>query len=399
MRIVAVYYPWETMGGAIIRTVKLLKILRRHYDIDLLILAPKRQEILTELTKITRFSGGMRKMGIYIMPIKISKKSQVEDLNLGMFVKVMSCIHKFLSIERRGKPVVLYSRPPLYLMMASVFNAKVHRCPVISEIHNHIYADYRNPFLRLLLKIFEFLILHFSTLIVVNSQVFCMGLHKKMRIKIEKIVVVKNYVDFKEIILSEKTEEDFVKNYEASLIGFIGSLKPEEDILTLFRAFKLIVQSWSSVKLVVVGGGSMEHYYKKLASNLGVENYVVFLGEKKHEEVIEIMKKFKVFVAPRIKNEKTMTAAPLKIVEALALGVPIVATDLPPISEIVGDAAILVPPGDHKALASAIISLLGDDSLRKKLSFKALQYAKNYNCDDVLLPLLLKLEEIAYAQA
>jgi len=88
-------------------------------------------------------------------------------------------------------------------------------------------------------------------------------------------------------------------------------------------------------------------------------------------------------VAPRMDNERTRYAMPIKILEAMALGVPVVTTSLPPIEELVGDAAILVPPLDQVSLADEIMKLLKNHNLRNELIKKGLKRAQKFDSEKI----------------
>ena len=398
LRIVFIFYPWETIGGAVIRTVNLIKALNKNHRIDLLILPPKKLSVLASLMEMLGKLEEKNLFKTYLMPTKISN-SRIEDLNLTMFIKTLSDICKFLFKDDRNmrRFSVLYSRPPFYILFASTLAGKLFGIPSITEIHHHIYAGYRNPLLRLVLKTLEWLTLNLSTLIVVNSEIFYNELRNgALRFHPERLVIVRNCVNLKELTyLAERgTNLGLIEKFDNDLIGFVGSLKMDEDIITLLKAFKIVQQSRSGAYLIITGGGGSIQHFKRLTKTFGLEGHVIFLGEKSHEETIGIVKKLKIFVALRKRSQRTEMAAPLKVIEALALGVPVIATDLPSIREVAKNAAILVPPGDYKAVAAATLNLLNDHVLRQTLIEKGVRQAVNLNCENAILPLLQALSVI-----
>jgi glycosyltransferase involved in cell wall biosynthesis len=402
LRIVFIFYPWETFGGAITRTVNLIKALNKHHRIDLLILPPRRLSVLASLMEML---GNLERKNLfktYFMPTKISD-SRIEDLNFSMFIKALSNICKFLFNEPRNLRCcsTLYSRPPFYLMLASTLAGKLFGIPSITEIHHHLYADYRNPLLRFILKTLEWLTLNLSMLVVVNSEIFYNELRNgALRFHPERVVLVRNCVNLEELtyLAEGGTNLGLKEKCDSDLIGFVGSLKMEEDIMTLFRAFKIVQQSRSGTYLLIIGGGPIEHY-KRLTKTFGLEEHIIFLGERSHEETIKIIKKLKIFVALRKRSQKVEMAAPLKVIEPLALGVPLIATNLPPIREVVQDAAILVPSGDHKAVAAAILNLLNDSALRQSLIERGIRQVVSLNCENAIFPLLQALSAMANAKS
>lgn len=85
------------------------------------------------------------------------------------------------------------------------------------------------------------------------------------------------------------------------------------------------------------------------------------------DEALRAQAALDVMVVPRIDARVTRLVTPLKPVEAMALGVPVIASDLPALRELVDDgrAGTLIPPGDPAALADAIMSLDKDAELRE----------------------------------
>lgn len=394
-RIIFIFYPWETIGGAIIRTTNLIKVLSRYYEINLLILPPRKMSVLYSLNKSLQ---GVN-VKVYFMPMKV--KPLLGELDFTTFIKALSSIIKFLLQESRSlkQRSILYSRPPLYLLLASIFIGKLFSIPIVVEIHHHIYNDYKNSLFRLALKILEWLVLSLSTLVVVNSEIFYKELRNSiLKSRPEKVILVKNCINIKELISLTNVEEriDLKRKKCNDIIGFVGSLKIEEDIITLLKAFKLVLQNKSDVCLIIVGEGPMRHYYEKLVKVLGLEGYVIFLGERSHEETIKIMRNLKIFIALRKKYQRTEFAAPLKVIEALALEIPLISTDLPPIREVAKDAAIFVPPSDYKAVATAILSLLSNPALSLELKERGKQYAIELDCEKVIIHLLQALSYNKY---
>jgi glycosyltransferase involved in cell wall biosynthesis len=402
LRIVFIFYPWENVGGAIIRTTRLIKALNKYHEIDLLILPPRKPLVLSSLIEMLINLEKKNVFRTYFMSMKVSY-SRLEDLNFSMFIKVLSSICKFLFKEPRSlrRHFTLYSRPPLYLILASALTGKFFGISSIAEIHHHLYADYRNPLLRFALKTLEWLTLSLSTYVVVNSEIFYSELRNgALKSRLEKVVLVRNCVNLEELAHLAEGEVNLglKEKRDGNIIGFIGSLKAEEDITTLLRAFEIVQRSRSGTHLVIVGGGPMRRYYEKLTKVLGLGRHVTFLDERSHEEAMKTMKSLKVFVALRKRCQRAEVAVPLKVVDALALGIPVIATDLPSVREAVGDAAILVPPNDYRAVAMAILSLLDDPALRQALIERGKWRVVKLDCEKAILPLLQALSVIANAK-
>ena len=117
-----------------------------------------------------------------------------------------------------------------------------------------------------------------------------------------------------------------------------------------------------AVKLELIGGGEEEPELRRLADVLGVGRDVTFRGWLGPDEVLRAMRQATVFVHPPV----ALDAMPTVIMEAMAVGTPIIASDVAGIPELLdsGRCGVLVPPGDVAALAQVIATLLADASMR-----------------------------------
>lgn len=146
------------------------------------------------------------------------------------------------------------------------------------------------------------------------------------------------------------------------IIGTIGSLNYQKDHKTLIKAFQRISKKRSDTKLILVGAGEVKPYLEKLARRYRVADRVVMTGAL--PSVQSVLATFTIFVLPSLSE-----AFGLCLLEAMQAGVPIIATKVGGIPEVIksGYNGLLVTPGDPKELASTIMRLLNDKQLQKKL--------------------------------
>lgn len=126
-----------------------------------------------------------------------------------------------------------------------------------------------------------------------------------------------------------------------------------------------------SIKLVVIGmpkNGSTVH---RLVKELNISDCVIFTGRIKNEDFASYYAKAAMAVIPSLYEGFGMPAG-----EAMACGVPVICTAGGALPEVVGDAGIIVPPGDDKALEKAIVSLLDNPERRQSLSQAGLERVK-----------------------
>ena len=151
-------------------------------------------------------------------------------------------------------------------------------------------------------------------------------------------------------------DDDFV-------YGTVGNLAAKKDQGTMLRAFAVVRGMQPNARLVVVGTGPREQELRRLAHDLGIGDAVQFLGMR--DDVPDLLPGFDTFVLSSLHEGLSIA-----LVEALAAGVPIVATRVGGIPELVthGEYGLLVPPADPAALASAMVWLARDPAVRGRLS-------------------------------
>ncbi len=171
-------------------------------------------------------------------------------------------------------------------------------------------------------------------------------------IKKNKVATIINGVDTELFIPTEdkaqsKTNLGILP--EEIVIGAVGRLDPVKDYTTLIKAFASLAGSYKNIKLMIVGNGPEEDNLKKCVEYAGIENRVYFMGRK--DNIHDFLGVMDVFVLPSVIEGISNT-----ILEALASGVPVIATNVGGNPELVRDNEIgfLFKPGDEGGLASLL---------------------------------------------
>jgi glycosyltransferase involved in cell wall biosynthesis len=163
---------------------------------------------------------------------------------------------------------------------------------------------------------------------------------------------------------------------DGKVIGMVSRIEKEKGQDVLIKAFSLVVKRFSKSKLVIVGEGETESL-KKLAKRLGIEKKVEFKGWM--DDVYKEMESFDVFVFP---SSWKLEGFGLVVIEAMMLGVPIVANDFGPIPEVTGDSAYLTD-GDSQNLSKAIVRVLTEENFRRTLIRRGLIRSKQFSIEKV----------------
>jgi glycosyltransferase involved in cell wall biosynthesis len=155
------------------------------------------------------------------------------------------------------------------------------------------------------------------------------------------------------------------RNNGDATIGFIGRLSEEKGVQTLIRAMASVRIKIPRARLLVAGAGPIEHRLRKLAESLGLRNSISFLGFCTNAFVM--MKNLDVFVLP-----SRTEGCPIVVLEAMAMGVPVIATNVGGTPELVtdNDTGLLVRSNDPDQLAKAIVLLLTDRDRAQRMGIE-----------------------------
>ncbi len=152
------------------------------------------------------------------------------------------------------------------------------------------------------------------------------------------------------------------------IVGWCGRLSPEKGLTYLVQAATLLRRDFPDFLTVLVGDGALYDALQEEARSRGVESHFLFAGAR--SDVHDVIRVFDVFALPSLRE-----GLPLVLLEAMAASIPIVATSVGGVPEIVRDGitGLLVPPGDPVALADALRRVMSQTELRSSYTTEASQ--------------------------
>lgn len=156
---------------------------------------------------------------------------------------------------------------------------------------------------------------------------------------------------------------------DGPVLGFVGGLRPWHGVDALPALLDGLSERYPKARLVIAGDGPLRGELERDLRERGLERNAVFTGWLPHEEVAPLIRQFDVALAPYPRPEHDFYFSPLKLFEYMACGVPVVATSLGQIPEVVrdGETGLLCPPGEPDALVRACDRLLSDPGLRSRI--------------------------------
>jgi PEP-CTERM/exosortase A-associated glycosyltransferase len=163
---------------------------------------------------------------------------------------------------------------------------------------------------------------------------------------------------------------------DAQIMGYVGSFSRYEGLELLIEVLKVLVKEFSNLRLLLVGDGDLHTTLQRLASAVGMSDRVVFTGRVAHKEVLEFYRLCDFLVLPRRDTPETRLVTPLKPLEIMAVGKPLIASDIGGHRELIGDGAngLLFRSNDAADLASRCRLLIRDPQLGQSIGARARQW-------------------------
>ena len=155
---------------------------------------------------------------------------------------------------------------------------------------------------------------------------------------------------------------------EAFTIGFVGTLKPWHGLENLIEAFVRVHHYHPGTRLLIVGDGPERNNLETTLRIHGLEHAVHFTGAVAPDQIPGLLTTMDVAVAP-YPDSKDFYFSPLKVLEYMAAGLPVVASRIGQIASLIQDGrnGLLCPPGEPAALGRALEKLMADPALRRTL--------------------------------
>ena len=233
---------------------------------------------------------------------------------------------------------------------------------VVNVIHGENYFPL-NPIFRLILTNISRKKYQFS--IAVNKKIMT-----KLSIKGQKTTVVYPGIDISKF--SKLNHE--TSNNKNICLGYLGRITKDKGIYQLIYAFNKISKKFQDIQFVIGGDGKEFNKTKKLIDDLGMTEKIEMIGEVNNK--IEFFKKLDIFILP-----SESEGFPFTILEALASGIPVLATNVGGIHEVIKNNhnGLLLDSNRSEKIATAIFSLLENPQKLIQLKSNCLNSIKEYN--------------------
>lgn len=236
---------------------------------------------------------------------------------------------------------------------------------------------------RPIISFFEDGITRYVKGITVNTQ-FNLERYAALGFPRERIVYVPNGVErerFNQPVQPKLIRQRWGIDQEAPLIVYTGSLGLlSHPVDLLLEAFRQVLQHIPAARLLMVGGGEDYDKLVLLAQQLGIDQATIFAGRQPPGEIPAYMAAATVSVDPVKDDLIAKSRSPLKIVESLVMGTPVVTSDIGDRRAVLkdGELGVLAPPGDSQALANGLLKILRNPGIRQQMSQAALAHKETW---------------------
>jgi len=328
-------YPYDINGPAIF-LYQLFKGLASHFDTKIMYLTTKKIEA---------------------------------DHIINPIYKPLSCFKRLMRSQ-----ILIFNSPPVGLLFLILLIGWIMRKRILFIVHGGIFIEPRNVYQTLWRVVLVKTIKMTKMIIVTPSHSMAKILKEFFGVR---SMVIHNGVDLKYIEGIPPYKLATNKN-----IVFVGHLEAIKGVHVLIKAAETLHEIGFSCNLYVIGAGKLEKLLKKYIEKRGLSGIIHFLGPLSNRQALSIVKAADVFVLPSY-----WETFPTALLEAMACGKPVIATNVGGIPEIIKDRhnGMLVPKGDHLALANAILFLFKEPAYAKRLGEEAKRTIEKRFSLDVML--------------
>ncbi len=188
----------------------------------------------------------------------------------------------------------------------------------------------------------------------------------------EKIMVIPNIVDVSPIN---------VQKFTKPTVCCVSRLVDYKRVDDLLRAVAILKETMPDIQCKIIGTGPRDDYLKKLSEKLSIEENVHFCGFlEDHDDVLKIIKSSHIFCLPSI-----VEGFGIVIVESMALGVPFIASNIPPLVEASGGkGGLFFKPKNFEEIADKVEYILNNKELQESLKKEGVMKSKEYTGERII---------------
>jgi glycosyltransferase involved in cell wall biosynthesis len=363
----------------------MLPLLSKHFDIEIIALTSsnfnlnnvkknKLKQIiqLTIAQTVSSFRSPLKKKNLYIIRYPIPE-NRITTYFAYLFQSII--IAWILKIRKIGNDCDICLVSPGQAGFPALL-AKLD-IPIVFEDVDRFEFFTHVRFKKIIVRFMESFCIRNSDLVISAGYNLAKSAEKTRK---KPIALIPNGVDFTKFnSMAKKMVES---NFERSDIVYLGSISEWSGLDIVIQSMPKILQYFPSTKLYIIGTGE-EHLIARLNSlslELGISGNVVFMGKKSHNELPDILPRFLIGVATFPDTELMRNAFPLKILEYMAAGLIVIATDVGDTGCIIRESGGgLLVSAKPDSIASGVCRIIENSSYANLLSNNGQKWVKDFD--------------------
>jgi glycosyltransferase involved in cell wall biosynthesis len=300
--------------------------------------------------------------------INVLSVDMVRGINI--FKDLLAFI-EILWIIKRGKYDIVHTHSSKAGCLGRLAARLTHIQKIYYTPHAFAFQAYSNGLRRIFYLSIE------RILTKITNKIICVSeSEKNLAIRygvadLKKIIVISNAINIPKInIKNSKIMEKLGINNDKIIIGTVGNFCTQKGYKYIIEAAAKVINHFDDVIFIIIGDGNERSYIEKMINFLQLENKIILTGHVQHEEMLNYYAIMDIFVLASL-----WEGMPYSILEAMSIGKPIIATDVPGTRDIVvhNETGKLVPPRDSLAISKSLHYLLKEPKQRNKLGKAAQQ--------------------------
>jgi len=313
------------------------------------------------------------KMGAKVYNLNIKTKSEISP-------KIYSNLSRVKKYINENKIDVIHAHTRIAQMIGFLMK-KMNRTSFVSTCHGFFRVRLGRRMLPC-----------WGDKVIAISEAVTKHLNQDFRVSSEDIVLVKSGIELEKFKgVNTKHRNQFRQKFgiqDEPVIGIIARLSDVKGQDVLVSAMHLVVKKYSNAKLMLVGEGKLEPLLKKLVKDYQLDKNIIFYPVVNQTQ--DILSMFDIFVMP-----SRQEGLGLSIIEAQAMGLPVVASNIGGIPHVIEDkkTGILFDPEDVNGLAKALMSLIENKQQAKTIGDAARAYVQIHFSSDRMIKETIQVYE------
>lgn len=288
------------------------------------------------------------------------------------YFSTVSFFLSFYVLVKEGFDVVHAHNPPDTLFLVGGFY-KIFGKKFVFDHHDLSPELYRSRFncnrnfISRVLEIFEIMSIKCSDVTIATNESYKDIEIRRAGIDPEKVFIVRNGPDLNRARL--RPRDAGLEKLNKTILAYCGEMGPQDGVDYLLRAIRILAFEIGRTDFfcVIIGRGDALEDLKRLSRELRIEDFVRFTGYIPDEDMYRYLSTADICVDPDPSSPLNDVSTWMKVMEYMTLGKPIVAFDLKETRFSARDSALYVEPNNETEFARAIVRLMDDPGMRKKL--------------------------------